>query len=420
MLMNKNLADYYMNKYGLDALIVTQPVSVLYFTGLKCVLTDEAQEWNSNPGGSNGLGTNFCILPYEGEPVLLMPSVLAPFGVSTFTRDLRVFGSNPPVTETGEVAIERPEFNDLDRTLLETYGAARYSSPIEAVETVLREKGLLHQSTIGFEQQGFSKSVYDALSRKLAGCSFKDCSDLVRLIRMIKTEDEIALLKRSAEINEMAIRSAAREITDNNTFGDAVFAFNTTAEKHGAVPQHFIFATNGFGVGVEKEYTFRKGQCVLIDSGVYYRNYISDTGTSVMIEPIAPKYKEVFKYLYETVNVGLSHVRPGEKCSKINDSMVEYLASKNINISDTHGHGIGLQPSEYPIIASGRLNYTYNNGFEEMSADFLLEENMVICLEIPVYLYGEASYIVEVSAIVTANGHGAITKQERAVPILNT
>jgi len=242
---------------------------------------------------------------------------------------------------------------------------------------------------------------------------------LVRLIRMIKTEDEIALLKRSAEINEMAIRAAAGEITENKTFGDALAAFNTTSEKNGALPQHCIFAANGFGVGVDREYVFRKGQCVLIDSGVYYKNYLSDTGTSVMTEPIGKKYKEVFKYLYETVNAGLDHVRPGAKCSRINDAMVDYLRSKNVHISDTHGHGIGLQPSEYPIIASGRLDYTYNNGFEEQSADFSLEKNMVICLEVPVYLFGEASYIVEVCVIVTENGYSPITKQERAMPILN-
>lgn len=418
MLMNKELADHYMNTYRLDAMIVTQPVSVLYFSGMKCVLSDNAPEWNSVPGGSNSLGTNFCVLPYEGEPMLLMPSVLAPFGASGFVKDVRAFGSNPPVTPNGSFPIERAGFNDLDRTLLGIYSGQRYSNPIEAIEKTLEEKGL-HRSRIGIEIQGLSPSVFQAISQALAGCSLLDCTELVRMVRMIKTDDEIALLKRSAEINEIAIQAAARAITDNNTFGDALYQFTTTAEQHGAVPQHCIFAPNGFGVGVDPCYTFSKSQCVLLDAGVYYHDYISDTGTTVMTEPISAKYKEVFKYLYETVNVGLSRVKPGEKSSRINDAMIEYLRGKNIPISDTHGHGIGLQGSEYPIIASGRLDYTYSNGFEQQSSDFLLEKNMVICLEVPVYLFGEASYIVEVSAIVTENGYTPITRQERAQPIVN-
>ena len=45
---------------------------------------------------------------------------------------------------------------------------------------------------------------------------------------------------------------------------------------------------------------------------------------------------------------------------------------------------------------------------------------MVICLEVPVYIFGEASFIVEVSAIVTENDHEKLTIQERSNPILTS
>jgi len=128
---------------------------------------------------------------------------------------------------------------------------------------------------------------------------------------------------------------------------------------------------------------------------------------------------EIFKRIYEGITIGLDSIKPRVKCSEINDRIIGYLEKCNISNTDTHGHGIGLQPGEYPVIASNILNYTYFDGFETRNADFYLEENMVINLEIPYYIFGEGSYIVEVSALVANNGFKRLTPQKRDYPIIN-
>jgi len=415
--MNKSLADYYMEKYRLGAIIATQPISLKYFCGFDCWFTNWIQEWMGKPGGSNCSIPLFCILPYKDDPILMIPSVIAPFAVHTFSKEARFFGGIPPVPKLKNLNINKSILDEFDKKQLKILEGKIYPDPIIAVEETIKEKDL-SDSNIGFELDGFNSNIFSKISDRLKDCSFKDCTEIIRLIRMIKTDEEISLLTKSAELNELAMNESAKYIKENNNFGEAFNKFRNIVQKKGGIVEHYIFSSYGCGVSDNKDYHFKKDQFILLDTGAYYSNYISDTGTTVFLGNKNQKYLDIFKRIYEGINMGLSSLKPGVRCSTVNDNMIKYLEKYNILKTDTHGHGIGLQPSEYPVISS-KLDYVYNNGFEEQSANFSLEENMVVALEIPYYIYGEGSYIIEVSAIVTKSGYKSLTTQNRENPIIN-
>jgi len=97
--------------------------------------------------------------------------------------------------------------------------------------------------------------------------------------------------------------------------------------------------------------------------------------------------------------------------------MLNYLASNGIGSCAAHGHGIGLECRDYPAIMPS-LKQTVRDDFITMNADFPLEENMVLNLEVPYYLFGTASCIVERTVRVTASGYAELTRQEREDPIV--
>ena len=81
------------------------------------------------------------------------------------------------------------------------------------------------------------------------------------------------------------------------------------------------------------------------------------------------------------------------------------------------GHGIGLSSKEYPII-NNSVNYAFNNGFKEISADFVIEENMVINLEICCNYFTKKTFMIEKTYFVKKNSNNQIKMQYRDNPIL--
>jgi Xaa-Pro dipeptidase len=415
LLINKDLADFYMEKYGLDAIIATQPVSVKYFSGFECWLGDYSEEWMGKPGGSKSSMVMFCILPFKGDPILVVHKLFNPFGFSTFCKDIRLYGAFPEIPESMDLEYVP---NNLSASSKFEQKYKIYSNPVEAIADALKDNNISN-SNIGIETAGFNLKIKEQILQELNKCLFKDCTEMIRLIRMIKTVEEIDLITKSAELNEIAMQEAVKYLKSNTISGEHFDVFKQTVEKHNGKVEHHIFSVDGYGLNSNKNYIFKKNQIVFLDAGTYYLNYASDTGTTIFIGKSDNKYLEVFKRIYEATNIGLNIMAPGIKCSVINDRIVEYLEKYNICNTDTHGHGIGLQPSEYPIITSKVLNYNYFDGFETRDADFCLEENMIINLEIPYYIFGKGSYIIEVSALIEKGGCRSIAEQKRESPILN-
>ncbi len=415
--MNKKLACFYMEKYGLDALIATQPISLKYFCGFETWFTNWLQEWMGKPGASNSSTSLFCIFTRKGKTILIIPAVVSPFSLETSTDEIKFFGGIPPVEKSGLKKNDQFSVgNEFDKKQINILKGEIFLDPITALEKTIKDEGL-NNSNIGMEIKSFNHDVLSNITSKLDKCSFKECTEIIRLIRMIKTEKEISILSKSSEINELAMQESAKVIKDNTNFQEAYNKFKEITESNDSIVEHYIFSAYGCGVCDKKDYPFKKDQIFFIDTGVFYSNYVSDGGTTMFLGNISQKYLDIFKRISEGLNIGLNSLKIGNKCSVVNNSIVEYLNKNNVCMTDTHGHGVGLQPSEYPVISSTVSKYIYNDGFNEGSSDFKLEENMVVALEIPYYIYGQCSYIAEVSAVITKNGYKLLTAQDRKNPI---
>ncbi len=418
MLANKSLADHYMQEYGLDALVATQPVSIKYVSGLDCWVIDWLREWMGESGGSNSTIPLYCVLPHDAGPILVLPCDLGQFGFSSFSKDIRLYGSPPDVPARPEdLSIDLTRLAEADRSVIRSYIGSVYSSATEAVVSIMKEKGL-DRSRIGIELQGFSQAAFKEVTKHLKGATFQDCTEVIRLTRMIKTDEEIALLTRSAELNERAMQESARSIKENATFGQVSSTFRRIVEQGGGSPEHCIFSQHGCGVSDRKDYVFRKDQCILLDAGAYRANYVSDTGTTVFTGKLAAKHRDTFKRIHECIDSGLDAVKAGAQCSRVAGSLLACVKKNSLDGLEPYGHGIGLQPSEYPLISTG-LDYVYHDGFGKRSADFALEKNMTVCLEAPYYVFGDVSYTIEVTAVVSQGGYKDLVMQNRAEPIMN-
>jgi Xaa-Pro aminopeptidase len=96
--------------------------------------------------------------------------------------------------------------------------------------------------------------------------------------------------------------------------------------------------------------------------------------------------------------------------------MIDALAAGGVTGSNAHGHGIGLEVRDYPIIVPP-TGLPIRDDCIEVSSDLPLEEGMVVNLEVPLYLFGVASLHMEQTFLITSTGARRLDSSEPTQPV---
>src|ERR1051325_4411250 len=150
-----------MAKEGLDALLIRGPENITYFSGYE----------------TPGYYRYHCIVvPRQGEPVFLV-------------RDFEWINS--------------PEYA-WSTKLTKVYD---WNHSPDVTVSVLNQLGLGSGKRIGVEKQSFFYTVdeHETLSRGLPGNTFVDATSILWNARMIKSTEEVTVMRRSAAIVDKAM-----------------------------------------------------------------------------------------------------------------------------------------------------------------------------------------------------------------------
>jgi Xaa-Pro dipeptidase len=174
---------------------------------------------------------------------------------------------------------------------------------------------------------------------------------------------------------------------------------------------------SGLGMTENRDYIFDDKMIFGFDAGIIYENYVSDTGLTVFWGPYNKRDLEIYKRLLSIIDEGFASMRPGVRCLDVYKAMKSKSNEMGMVDITFEGHGVGLSFREYPYI-NADVEYKYNNGFEKTSANFVLEKSMVINLELGYHIFGEKTFQIEKTILVTENGTEPITRQDRSLPIM--
>ena len=92
------------------------------------------------------------------------------------------------------------------------------------------------------------------------------------------------------------------------------------------------------------------------------------------------------------------------------------MAARGVTATFPHGHGLGLEIRDYPILVPDNGLRISDDCIDEPS-NLPLEENMVINLEVTIMAPGIGSVEIEQTFVVTANGSRPLVEQNRGIPI---
>ena len=153
-------------------------------------------------------------------------------------------------------------------------------------------------------------------------------------------------------------------------------------------------------------YILKEGDVIKFDVGYKYLGYWSDIARTFAVGGTAPdKGIEVYETLYKANRLGVSMLKPGVVMKDIYNAIRQDVEKSSIIPKYPRGHmghsaGSGVGPEVYPTIAPG--------------TDYILEPNMVLCLETPYSAAGNApvhgGFNLEDTHVITADGHISFTE----------
>ncbi len=414
MLFNKTRAQEYMRRCGVDVLVATSPVNVTYFSDYRCWIDPLFKAYMMGPGAPSDPDPTaaYAIFPLEGEPALVTSPTFAVNASDLWVQDVHIFGDHGL-----DDSLPVPALSDAEQRIFDIlHRPQQNTTPTDALLSVLTARGLT-DARIGIEMEGLSPRAKEAIEVGLPNAQIKDCSNLIRLVRMVKTEDELSRLIRSAEINETAAMEALALARPGQPIADVVQHYRQQIAKDGADFDHFAFGVRGLGLATEPNYILTDDDILYVDFGCIYEGCFSDSGTTLTMRESSAVLIERHRALRECVEAGVEEMTPRAKASAAQAAMWETLNAHGITASSPHGHGLGLEVRDYPIIVADN-GQRIRDDCVDVPSDLPLEVDMVLNLEAMISMPGVGSLHIEKSFLVTPNGSRPLIPQDRTRPVL--
>ena len=403
-----------MRRYGLDVLVATSPANITYFSDYYCWLDSLFKQYMMVPGATSNLNQAFAVFPLEGEPALVvtLSPLFAVNAADSWIEDIHIFGDNPldESLPPGQMSDQAGRFHGVVR---EPTGS---STPTDALLSIFDSRGLAG-ARIGLEAEGLTPETHEAISIALPSASIRDCTNLLRLIRMVKSSEEMDRLSAAAEISEQAGMESLAMARPGRPVSDMVAHYRARVAEMGADFEHFLYGMHGVGIGAEPEYVLSEGEALYVDFGCIYQHYFSDTGTTLAMSELSEPLSSRYRAVGDCMAAGVELIRPGVLSSAVREAMWEALTDGGVSVSYPHGHGLGVEIRDYPIIVPDN-GLRIRDDCVDVASDLPLEEDMVINLEVGVFMPGVGSLQNEQSFVVTPDGSRQLVPQLRARPVV--
>ena len=403
MLLNRNRAEQLMREQGLDALIATTPENVIYVS--------------NNDSDRLFLFINMqvaALLPRDGlEPCLIVPGTELPYlaGEPSWIQDIRAFGTF--FVSQGD---ERP-LNELEQRLLTLVNRPRAGSLVGAIAGAVRDRGL-DGATLGLDEMNAPPRTMEALRAALPRVRFAEAFETFREIRMVKTPDEIARLRRSSEINQAGLQAIVRAAGKGVTDAELRHVYFRAVTEAGAVPRMWGSSAGSrsscfFSVGREP---LEPGDLIRLDIGCRYLHYFADTSRTLVVGEPTHSQRQAYSAIRAGVQAACVRIRPGTTVCELFDVCMATIRANGLPNFERHhcGHSIGLEMYEPPmVVGGGRSSDIFAKG-----PDRPLEPGMLVNIEAPLYHLGFGGMNVEDTLLVTPTGAEWLTTLDREMYVV--
>ena len=338
---------------NMDAVLITTEAELRYFSGFRTLFWQSpTRPW-------------FLIVPRRGKPVAVIPEIGGALMRATWLDDVRTW-SAPHSTDDGIAAL------------------------VEALSGV----GRLGMSMGRASALRMPLLDFERLRDALPGVEWITASQLLRDLRMVKSEREIEKLRAICAIGSAAFARAGSLFHEGQALDDAFRAFKIELLRQGAEDVPYLVGGAGPDgyidvISPPSATPLRRGDILMLDTGAMRHGYFCDFDRNFAIGQASDAACRAYDVLWRATEAGMVAARPGATCAAVYQAMADVIGQGGGDVGRL-GHGLGSELTEEPsLILWDRTE---------------LEAGMVMTLE-PSMTVGDGAIMVHEENIVITN-HG--------------
>jgi Xaa-Pro dipeptidase len=260
----------------------------------------------------------------------------------------------------------------------------------------------------GIGQVGIEPALSSDIAGRLAAHSVK-CLPLVEKVRLVKSADEVEMLRQSARFADMAIARVIKA----SYFGVSELELFSQGRKiqmkvmkncdYDVLNTEIVAGAWPAPMSAQPHYVPGVGDRLGWGSHIALtlmriNGYATECERTYFLEKPSSKAVNAFKTMSEARKLAFEMVMPGMQCSEIDSRVKAFLVKEGYGDKLLHrtGHGFGLGAHEGPWIAEGSTD--------------VLEENMLISIEPGIYLEDIGGIRHSDTVLVTGDGYESLTR----------
>ncbi|EQB35993.1 peptidase M24 [Virgibacillus sp. CM-4] len=266
------------------------------------------------------------------------------------------------------------------------------------IQDQLQEMGI---TRLGFEKDHVTYRQYEQF-KSVFDAELVPVSGIVESLRLIKTSDELDIMKKAAKIADDAFDHIQHYIKPGVSEIDISNELEFFMRKQGATSSSFdIIVASGersaLPHGVASDKKIQTGELVTLDYGALYQGYCSDTTRTVAVGEISEELTKIYNTVLEAQLRGVNYIKPGVTGKEVDAVTRDYIKENGYGDYFGHstGHGLGLEVHEGPALS-------FRN-------DQNLEAGMVVTVEPGIYVPAVGGCRIEDDIVVTETGSERLT-----------
>lgn len=238
------------------------------------------------------------------------------------------------------------------RPYTDDYVQSTVKHPMDFVADIIKEKGYQNK-TIATEMDTYyyTAKCQERLELGLPNAKFKDGTNLVNWIRIIKSDTEIEYMRRAAKIAEKAMETAYDAIDKGVRQCDAaakVYHAQISGTEEFGGDYSAIIPLMPAGIRTSTPHLswtdeeYKDGDTVILELSGCYRRYHCPLARTLIIGDAPQKVKDLAAVVVEGIANAFTAVKPGNTCEDIERAWAKSIAKSGFIKDSRIGYSMGL------------------------------------------------------------------------------
>jgi len=303
-----------------------------------------------------------------------------------------------PVSGTPAVICPSFEVERLKRNsaIADVRGWEEQHDPWGLVKTAGREMKPPHRNGTVAVEPSTSYQSFLHLEDKLGGWKFTDGSVVTERLRIIKSPEEIALIRRAIAATEASIAATFSQLAAGMTERDVATTLSRELTNRGSPGGGLVQfgPSSALPHGGPSAGQLTRETVVLIDAGSRIEGYTSDITRTIWFgDAPADEFKKVYNLVHDAQTAAIETGKPfTTQCQELDRAARKVITDGGYGPYFTHrlGHGMGMDGHEAPYMVEGN--------------ETRIEPGMVFTDEPGIYQLNKFGVRIEDDCLMTENG----------------